>query len=108
MWLRYVSVALGVLLAGVAFTAMAGDSGDTVSTTFQVEGMHCDGCSATIIGTLERIDGVLSASADHEKGVAEATYRPGDVSPGELKAAIEKLGYTVTAFETAPLVEKHT
>ena len=87
---------------------MGGDGADTVRTTFQVEGMHCDGCSATIVGALKRVDGVLSASADHEQGVAEATYRPADVSPDQLKAAIEKLGYTVTAAETAPVEQRST
>jgi len=107
MWLRGAFGVLTVLVVGGAFMATAGDSGDTVRTTFTVEGMHCGGCSATIVGTLERVDGVLSASADHEKGVAEATYRPRDVSPGELKAEIEKLGYTVTAMDTHP-VEEHS
>lgn len=106
MWLRCAFGVLGIFLMGGALMAIAGDSGDTVKTTFKVGGMHCDGCSATIVGTLERIDGVLSASADHEKGVAEATYRPRAVSPDELKAAIEKLGYTVTAMETTS-VEEH-
>jgi copper chaperone CopZ len=91
---------LGALLLTTApMVAAAGDS-DTVRTTLQVTGMHCDGCSATIIGTLERIKGVESATADHEKGVAEAVHRTKKVSPEKLKAAIEKLGYTVTDMRT--------
>ena len=91
---------LGALVLSAApVVAGAADSG-VVRTTFQVTGMHCDGCSATIIGALERIKGVESATADHEKGVAEAVYRAKKVSPEELKAAIEKLGYTVTDMKT--------
>ena len=108
MWLRRATVTLGVLILGAVHPAIAADSGDTVSTKFEVEGMHCDGCSATIVGTLKRLDGVLSASAEHEDGVARATYRPRDVSADQLKAAIEKLGYTVTAMETTPVEEKRT
>lgn len=108
MWLRLATVTVGVLMLGAAHPAIAGDSGDTVSTKFEVEGMHCDGCSATIVGTLKRVDGVLSASAEHENGVARATYRPRDVSADQLRAAIEKLGYTVTAVETTPVEEKRT
>jgi len=37
---------------------------------------------------------------DHEKGTAEATYRPRKVEADKLKAEIEKLGYTVTGMET--------
>ena len=91
---------VGVILACGSLTAAAADSPTMVRTTFQVQGMHCDGCTATIIGTLERIDGVVSANADHEKGVAEAVYRATMVSAEELEAAIEKLGYTVTSMET--------
>lgn len=105
---RMAVVVLGAALVGATLSAIAGDSGDTVRTTFQVEGMHCDGCSATIVGTLKRVDGVVSASADHEKGIAEATYRPHDTTPADLKAAIEKLGYKVTGMETAPVEQERT
>jgi len=43
---------------------------------------------------------VNEAKADHEKGTAEATYRPRKVEADKLKAEIEKLGYTVTGMET--------
>ena len=67
---------------------------------FEVEGMHCDGCSATIKGTLEAIDGVSEASADHPAGRASATFTTRKVSVDALKTAIEKLGYTVTGVKT--------
>ena len=106
MWRHVAAALLGALVLGAALPATAGAGGDTVRTTFRVDGMHCDGCSATIVGTLERIDGVLSASADHEKGVAEVTYRPDDVSPDELEAAIEKLGYKATVLETVAVEQR--
>lgn len=93
---------LPVVFALLALAAqVAADSPpDTVRTTFQVEGMHCGGCSSAIIATLEKADGVIEVSADHEKGVAEVVYRPRKVEVDELKAEIEKLGYTVTGMET--------
>lgn len=92
----------GALLVVFALIAPAAASGrpDTVRTVFQVEGMHCGGCSTTITATLERMDGVIEASADHEKGVAEALYHPRKVEAEELKEEIEKLGYTVTSMKT--------
>jgi copper chaperone CopZ len=86
----------------VAVTGIAGDAPAVVRTTFTVEGMHCDACSAAIVSTLERIDGVLSATADHERGVAEAVYRSRQVDPEDMEAAIERLGYTVTSMRTEP------
>jgi len=71
-----------------------------VRTVFTVEGMHCDGCSSSITAALMATDGVEEASADHEKGVAEAVYRPNKVDAEELKTEIEKLGYTVTGTQT--------
>ena len=95
-------LALVVLVLTATTAAPAADRPDTVRTVFVVEGMHCDGCSATIKGTLERMDGVVEASADHEQGSAEVLYNPKTVKPEELKTAIEKLGYTVTAIKTKP------
>jgi copper chaperone CopZ len=96
-----VRLVMVVLALAVLAAPLAADSPpDTVRTTFQVEGMHCGGCSSAIIATLEKVDGVIEVSSDHEKGVAEAVYRPRKVEADELKAEIEKLGYTVTGMET--------
>jgi copper chaperone CopZ len=62
--------------------------------------MHCGGCSSTITATLERVEGVVEASADHEKGIAEAVYNPRKIEADDLKAEIEKLGYKVTTMKT--------
>jgi len=96
------SFSLAALLVSLVLPVTAADRGSTVKTTFEVQGMHCDGCSATIVGTLERIDGVASATADHETGVAVAVYDSKKVKVEQLKAAIERLGYTVTAESTEP------
>ena len=100
--MRIVLRILPVILALLALVApLAADSPpDPVRTTFQVEGMHCGGCSSAIIATLEKADGVIEVSADHETGVAEVIYRPRKVEVDELKVEIEKLGYTVTGMET--------
>ena len=101
-----ICLALGAVLGITgSLGASAADRPDTVRTVFVVEGMHCDGCSSTIRGTLERMDGVIEASADHEKGSAEVLYYPNKVKPEQLEEAIEKLGYTVTAASTAAAEE---
>jgi len=94
------AVPIFLLILGLAVPLTADSRPDTVRTTFQVAGMHCGGCSSAIIATLEKMSGVVEASADHEKGVAEAVYHPRKVGLEELKAEIEKLGYTVTGMET--------
>jgi len=95
------SVTTILVVAGLVVGLVACDQKpDQVQTIFTVEGMHCDACSTSIVSTLERVEGVNEAAADHEKGTAEATYRPGKVDAEELESEIEKLGYTVTGMES--------
>ena len=72
---RYFSswLALSMLVCAVLMlTACAAPK--MVGTHFTVEGMHCDACSSAITSTLEKTEGVVEASADHELGWAEAVY----------------------------------
>ncbi len=98
---QIISAIAMLMVAGfLVVPAAADEKPEQVRTVFNVEGMHCDGCSSTITATLERVDGVVSAQADHETGTAEAVYRPRKVDVEDLKAEIEKLGYTVTGLKT--------
>ena len=94
-------VSLFFIVFALALPAIADTPPDSVRTVFQIDGMHCGGCSSAITGELEKIDGVTTASADHEKGTAEAVYDSRKVDPKVLKDSIEKLGYTVTGMESA-------
>jgi len=83
---------------------VAGCSRSTkIQASFTVEGMHCESCSSAITEALEKVDGVESASADHATGSAVASFESPGVSPEQLSAEIEGLGYTVTAVETTPI-----
>ncbi len=95
--------ALGLIVLCVSLAGAAGDQPGRVRTTLKVEGMHCDGCEATIIGTLERIEGETEAAADHERGLVEVVYRTRQLETGDLRAAIEKLGHTVVSMTTQPV-----
>ncbi len=64
-----------------------------IKKTVKVEGMMCPHCEATVKGALEKIPGVISASASHKKGVAKVTLSR-DVPDETLKQAIEAAGYT--------------
>jgi len=94
----------GVVLLGALLTLLACDRPDTVRTVFTVEGMHCDACSSAITTSLEKTDGVIEASADHEQGTAEVVYHSRAVEVETLEDEIESLGYTVTGATTSPVV----
>jgi len=95
------SVITILVMAGLFLGLTACDQQpDQARTIFTVTGMHCDACSTSIVTTLEKLDGVIGAFADHESGIAEATYLPRKVDVDKLKSEIEMLGYTVIGMET--------
>ena len=97
---RLVTVVVLVVAVGMAVGCARST---TVDASFTVEGMHCESCSSAITEALGKVDGVESASADHAMGSAQARFQSPDVSPDQLKAEIEGLGYTVTAVKTTPV-----
>jgi copper chaperone CopZ len=58
-------------------------------------GMHCEGCAATIAGSLPTIHGVRSAVADHQRGVVEVVYLQGKLTEGQVRDHLRKPGYQV-------------
>ena len=64
-------------------------------TTFNVPDMSCGHCKAAVEGELNKLPGVVRASADIERGTVEVSYDEGVVSTGDLEGAIEEAGYTV-------------
>lgn len=67
------------------------------SVTLKIEGMHCDGCAATLKALLGREPGVKTASVAFESGEARIHYDPAAVDEERLVAAVERPGYRVTA-----------
>ena len=66
--------------------------------TLKVEGMMCMHCEATVKKALEGLDGVIEASADHEKGIAVVKLEK-EVDDEVLKKAVEEKDYKVTGIE---------
>ncbi len=66
------------------------------SVTLKVEGMHCDGCAATIQALIERNGGVRKAAVSFSDGEARVLYDPRSVTEEQLTTAIEKGGFRVT------------
>ena len=67
------------------------------TVTFKIEGMHCDGCAATIQSLLERNAGVHKAVASFKEGEARLLYDSDAVTEEQLVAVIEKSGYRVAS-----------
>lgn len=66
------------------------------SVTFQIEGMHCDGCAVTIKALVDREAGVKAASVVFKTGEARILYDPAATSEDRLVATVGRLGFRVT------------
>lgn len=64
-------------------------------TTLQVDGMACDGCERNVIDALESLEGISSATADHESGRVRVEHDPATVDEGTIGGTIEDAGYDV-------------
>ena len=71
---------------------------DSLEKTIHVEGMMCGHCENAVKTALEKLEGVASAEADHEKGIARVVLKK-EVPNAILKKAVEDEGYRVTNIE---------
>lgn len=65
-----------------------------MKTVIKVKGMTCGGCRMAVTNALKRVPGVASAEVSLEKGEAEVEYDEKKAAPGDLRAAVEKAGFT--------------
>lgn len=64
--------------------------------TLSVTGMSCSGCEENVTNALRNIEGVSRVEADHEGDTVEIVASD-DVADKDIRAAIERAGYDVTA-----------
>lgn len=102
------SIAFALLLALAALgwvsrsSAAADDDPRTVTSTFKVEGMTCGGCALGVKMKVGKLDGVESVAASYAKGEAEVVFHPETVTPDDIVAAIEELGYRAELVDDGP------
>ena len=75
-----------------------GDSGTEWVRRLKIDGMMCEHCEATVRQALEAVEGVVSAEADHLKGVA-VVRGTGDIPEEQMRQAVEEEDYTVLSVE---------
>ena len=92
----FVVVGLGVgffIHAGHGRTELSVPQGSTRVVTIPVEGMSCVSCAATVKKAMQKIDGVTEVEVSLEHRAARVRYIDGKVSPDQLVAAVNHLGY---------------
>ena len=73
-----------------------------VALVMDVHGMTCTSCEAAITKSLLALDGVSAARAAHAESKVWVTYDPDQLSPEQLKATIDGLGYNTAGWSTEP------
>ena len=64
-----------------------------------VEGMHCAACAGRVEKALSRLSGVVAARVNLVTNQASVEYRPGEVGPEELVAAVAAGGYSASLVQ---------
>ncbi|MDR0697711.1 MAG: heavy metal translocating P-type ATPase [Tannerella sp.] len=81
----------------------------TIKRNYPVVDMGCAACAGRVEKTLNRQNGVLSASVNYALAMATIEYNPTETSPGILKKAIQEAGYDLvieTGDDVADEIEK--
>jgi len=67
---------------------------DVEHVTFNVEGMTCAGCEASVKNELGKLDGILESEVSYDSGTATISYLKTKLTEKELQDAINKTGFT--------------
>jgi copper chaperone CopZ len=67
----------------------------TVPVSFEVKGMHCNGCAEAIAEETRGLPGVTAVMVSFDESRADVTLLEG-TDAASVEAAIRKLGYTVS------------
>ena len=67
------------------------------TTTFKLQGMHCDGCALTVKALVEKEPGVKAATVSFKDGEARVLYDPQATDDDRLAATIQRPGYRVVS-----------
>jgi len=104
-----IALATTLGIAAVALVAWASfaaeDSSEAESegmqtSTFHVTGMTCSGCEVGVRRVVGKLEGVETVEASHDEGTATVTYQLDKVTPDDIVAAIEELGYAAELEES--------
>ncbi len=69
--------------------------------TLTIQGMECPNCAMKLESIEDRLAGVLRAEASYQKGMMTVEYNETQVNEAEIQAAVQRLGYEVSAIKPA-------
>ena len=78
---------------------------ETVKGSFPVTGMSCASCAASAESMIAAQAGVVSAAVNFANGRVQVEYVPTLVSPQDMKAAVQSVGYDLVVEDTTEAKE---
>ncbi len=72
----------------------------TVKKIFPVLNMSCASCAVSTESTLTNLPGVISVSVNYANATAAVEYVPTVTNPGQMKAALQGIGYDLMIEDT--------
>ena len=72
---------------------------ELVQTSVSIGGMTCEHCVMSVTKGLTEVDGIAEVSVTLDDSTAIVKYNAALVDMDDIKAAVEKRGYTVKASE---------
>src|SRR3954447_24082295 len=85
-----------------------GVTANTTELTLPIGGMTCASCVRRVERALQKVEGVTEAGVNLATERATVKYDPNVASIDNLKAAVERAGYTVPTEETSLPIEGMT
>lgn len=70
----------------------------TNKLNLDIEGMHCGSCASKVESSLKELQNVDNIKVDANKGTAEFEYTDERPSDKNIRRAIDKAGFTLTAI----------
>ncbi|MDP2718162.1 MAG: heavy metal-associated domain-containing protein [Candidatus Micrarchaeota archaeon] len=64
-----------------------------VKTKFEVRGMHCASCAATIQKTVSKAEGVSACQVNYATAKMDVEYDPRKIGAQKLRDVVQKAGY---------------
>ena len=91
-----------VLAAEASVAATDARPSPKVVVDIPVDGMACVACAASVKSAVKALPGVVGVEVNLEKRNARVTYFASLLTPDQIVAAIDKLGYTAGMPKDAP------
>jgi Cu2+-exporting ATPase len=81
------------------------DPAAAVKKQFPVTGMSCASCAASVENILSAQQGILHARVNFANNSAQIEYAPTITTPGQMKIALQEVGYDMVIDETEEATE---